>query len=433
MEVKNTLLLISLVLAIALAAAFGGILFYFSLQAEAMDQALLREERLLGNARVEKDREDGRLKVLKDQIEVQRTDAEGKPAGEGGLQHQVEIKRDDLKTQLGFLTGSRKEREDTLGKIKPADDTLMDSWHRLEVRIKKAQDAINEEYKGFGTRYDEKLAQLHEVRGELIREMSKGADPELLRMLDEAREIEDEIRKLEVKIKRLREEKLRRQTLEADGKIVHADEKTGTVTIDIGRAAGVRKGMLFDVFEIRRNGDRVRKAKIQVTKLEAEYSTAIVLAAQDPQPFCSNCGWQAYESYMHYCPYCTDGDDTNSDSIPDDARKLTPGARELMIVSPDPLNPLAEGDLVSNPFFERGRRYTFALGGTTAFRSRDEIRKFIEAHGSEFQDKLSLSTDVLVVGVGPDVENAVQEARKLGVKVIHERDLFTFWGGEESD
>ena len=78
--------------------------------------------------------------------------------------------------------------------------------------------------------------------------------------------------------------------------------------------------MLFDVFEVKRGGERVRKAKIQVTRLAAEYATAIVLAAQDPKPFCSNCGWQASAPYMSYCPFCTDGEDTNGDNSPDDAK-----------------------------------------------------------------------------------------------------------------
>ena len=190
MEVKNTLLVISVVLVIVLAAVASGFFFYFSLQGESMDRAIALEERRIKNCNREQAEASGRMKSLTDQLDVQDKDEQGNTIP-GGLRKRLEEQKDLLKVQEDRLKDVRGDRTTEREKIRPADEQMMDEWRRLKEKTGKKQGEINDEYDKFQGRYDEKLTQLNDVRGELVREMEKRADPELIRMLDEARAIED--------------------------------------------------------------------------------------------------------------------------------------------------------------------------------------------------------------------------------------------------
>lgn len=64
---------------------------------------------------------------------------------------------------------------------------------------------------------------------------------------------------------------------------------------------------------------------------------------------------------------------------------------------------------------------TFVVTGTLAGLSRDEAKQFIEEHGGKAVDSVSKKTDYLVVGESPG--SKLDKAKKLGVKVIGEKDL----------
>jgi DNA ligase (NAD+) len=64
---------------------------------------------------------------------------------------------------------------------------------------------------------------------------------------------------------------------------------------------------------------------------------------------------------------------------------------------------------------------TFVVTGTLPTMSRDDARAFIESHGGKATDSVSKKTDYLVLGENPG--SKLEKARKLGVKVIGEKEL----------
>ena len=87
-----------------------------------------------------------------------------------------------------------------------------------------------------------------------------------------------------------------------------------------------------------------------------------------------------------------------------------------------------EGDYVANPYFSAEEKLTFVFGGDTIRRSLREIKYFIEENDGVLQDELTLETNFLVAGTGPEADRMVKKARELGVKILREDELYGFFG-----
>ncbi len=59
---------------------------------------------------------------------------------------------------------------------------------------------------------------------------------------------------------------------------------------------------------------------------------------------------------------------------------------------------------------------------------RQEIYSFLKENGCSLGSSVSLETDFAIVGQGPNVWQEVERARKMGVSVIRESELFDFFG-----
>jgi len=105
-------------------------------------------------------------------------------------------------------------------------------------------------------------------------------------------------------------------------------------------------------------------------------------------------------------------------------------------------DPIAEGDLVQNPFFTPGKSLTFYIAGSkeivnetqkSAIRYRwTEIKGVIEAYGGKVSPVADTTVNYMVCQKNPktegtDAEKAeYQKAVDLGLPVIYEWELFRF-------
>jgi len=229
-------------------------------------------------------------------------------------------------------------------------------------------------------------------------------------------------RELEDKIARIKQREADEMKVEADGEIIAVgDRVTRFLSVNIGRVQGVRKGMKFSVFEEKLSGEKVIKGRCEVMVVRPTSSDCVLLPAEEELPTCPQCGWRATKPDLRYCVYCFLGD--NDDEV-------TPleKPRVVLSVAADRMNPIVVGDFISNPYFTPGQELIFVFGGETIFKSKREIKLFIEEHHGKLIDELAVDTDYLIAGTGPEADRLLKRARDIGVKVMKEEELYRFFG-----
>jgi len=186
------------------------------------------------------------------------------------------------------------------------------------------------------------------------------------------------------------------------------------------------------------------KAIIEITKVRAHTSDAVILPQRQRNPVCPQCGWKAYAPDMKYCPFCSLGDDG------DEVQPLDATAAGVLGEGQDIFKPIIAGDRISNPFFSPNRPLVFVIGKEPARQPRDHMKKYIESNGGRVVPAADLlvrpeeaGTDTVVhevmpyeinyviPGKGPDREALQTRARSLGVRLMREDDLYEFFGGTE--
>jgi NAD-dependent DNA ligase len=185
--------------------------------------------------------------------------------------------------------------------------------------------------------------------------------------------------------------------------------------------------MVFDIFEVKRDGEKVRKGKLRLRDVQSQQSFATILAAHDVPKFCPKCGWTTNDITHIFCTYCLGGEDEKER----EAQRLTEGSTKDRVTAPEFLNPVKAGDFVSSPFYLgrlKQKAFSFAIIGQAADRSSQEIGMFLKENGCTLTTNITLETDFAIVGLGPNVWQEVERARKMGVSVIRESELFDFFG-----
>ncbi len=418
---RNFILGIAVFIFVALTATFGGIAFCYKLEADSLNMRKDREEKLKDKVRFkimdpdvginnkiekvkDKDIEDAK-KVVDDPTEGLLTKIKDtKAAGEQALQV-AKAKHDKRKA----ADAKRKSSTDNAVKdLGTAYKDMVDSLKKLEEELKGHE------------------SDLKKIQDELLTVMASERGK-----TDKAREeiiaIKAQVATLESKLERMRERSKRLEELQKDGTVLTAEAKTNMAVVDLGRRHGVRPGMVFDVFEIRRDGRKVRKGKLRLSRVESQQSFAVVLAARESPKICPQCGWTSSDITHLFCPYCLGGEDEKER----EAQRLAEGSTKARVVAPEFLNPVKKGDFVSSPFYLgrlKKKAFTFAVIGRTVDRSRQEISMFLKENGCTLVANVSLETDFAIVGIGHDVGADIEGARKMGVSVIRESELFDFFG-----
>ncbi len=315
-----------------------------------------------------------------------------------GIPAQQKAVEESIKTVTSKIEGNEAEGvQGVKGKIKDTSDAsaghLRDATtagSSREKKLKTREATINEAVTSLGSAYRE----LVELKARLITERKKHEtdlkteQDKLHKAMISERGRADEVRKeiavirkevvmLQAKISRMKERRKKLEQLNKDGTIINSDVANNSVVVDLGKRHGVRPGMLFDVFEIKRNGKKVVKAKIRLRRVENQQSFAVVLAKQAPPKKCPSCGWSTTNPTFRFCPFCLGGDDEHSR----DAMRLSPGSTKERIIAPDFFNPLRKGDYISSPFYLgrlKNQAFVFSVVGQTVDHSAEEIRMFLK-------------------------------------------------------
>ncbi|MGI6341172.1 MAG: BRCT domain-containing protein [Minisyncoccales bacterium] len=79
-------------------------------------------------------------------------------------------------------------------------------------------------------------------------------------------------------------------------------------------------------------------------------------------------------------------------------------------------------DIVYEKKEEKLRGLTFVLTGTLSRITRDEAKEMIRRLGGDISSNVSVNTDYVIVGENPG--SKYDKAKKLGVKIIGEKEFY---------
>lgn len=413
MAERNSALLVATIVSIFLAAATGGLWFALMLEHDGAEVAWLAERELTEKVAKE-------IKTTQDLVEN----------GNNALQKVLDDTRDIKQTisdDKNRETNAKISAQGAIKQVQPVTDEIYSAMDRGFKDIEDERRMMQTAAEQFESKKNALLREIERVKLELKR---KKADHEgdISTLQSEIARVKTDLDEVNEKLRILRNRRQLADVLEEDGKIIQVGSAgTNYVAIDLGWADSVRVGMNFDVFEIRGSGTKVRKGKIQVTKAHAHSSDCNILPPKNRNPICPQCQWEAYSVDMRYCVYCALGDSN------DEIQQLEDKVVGVLVKPQDPFNPIIKGDKISNPFYYKGRKVRFSFAGEPVKRSRREIELFIQEQGGILDDDTSLETDYLVVGAGEHVQEALDKARRLGVKVMQEEELYQFFGTESVD
>jgi Zn finger protein HypA/HybF involved in hydrogenase expression len=420
---RNTILAVAVILVAIVATVFGILNFRYKMEAEALEK---------------------RIAVVKDAVQNEQTGIRvqlktGVVPQIAAVEKAIEqVKKDVDNKDDGLL----RKADDARKLIERHYQAAQEAGTAREAADKKRQEATKAAGNELGQAYGDLVKQMAALETEIEGEEKKLRDELDALLAEKAKEhgnveqflekiskLNAEIAILEAKLNRMRERRARLEELREDGKVLSAtvDGKVNMAVVNIGKRQGVRPGMVFDIFEVKRDGEKVRKGKLRLREVQSQQSFGTVLAARDIPKFCPKCGWSTTDITHTFCTYCLGGEDEKER----EAMRLAEGSTKDRVTAPEFLNPVKEGDFISSPFYLgrlKQKAFTFAIIGQAADRSSQEIGMFLRENGCTLANSITLETDFAVVGLGPNVWQEVDRARKMGVSVIRESELFDFFG-----
>ncbi len=418
---RNTILGVGVFILAALTISLAGVWFYYMLEGQAIGLQLEAEGKMIGD--LNKLTADTTKIGIPVKIAKVKTDTEA-------LKTKIEDTNEGLDTNLKdtevLIKAHYEEAAKKHGERATADDT----------RTQAVEKAVN----SLGSAYDLMTKGLDNLRKELAKyeeDLKKEQEGLLTYKADErgkGKELRQRIATikaqadiLEQKLERMKERRKRLDKLHQDGTVLSADAKTNMAVVNRGRRHGVRPGMVFDVFEVKRNGKPVRKGKLRLRRVESQQSFATILAAREAPKICPQCGWGSTDITHLFCPYCLGGEEEREK----EAMRLSEGRTKDRIIAPEFLNPVKKGDFISSAFYLgrlKKKAFVFSIAGQPIDRSRQEIAMFLKENGCTLAPAITLETDFAIVGTGPRVDADMEKARKMGVSVLRESELFDFFG-----
>ncbi len=223
---------------------------------------------------------------------------------------------------------------------------------------------------------------------------------------------------------------------QADGHIVYSDFDHNICSIDLGTGDGVKNGFRFEVFTMEAGNRHNTKAYIEVVKASEKQSQCVVVrrpVTLPTDPFSSYIGTEPEEKYN---PLSKSGKKDYS------AEPMIGG---ITVMTGQTINnPINDGDLIQNPFYDPGHTRTFYIAGSkeivggrqkSAIRyNRQEIKDTAERYGAKVSAVIDTNVNYVIqqkiFSHNPPDDPEFEKAIDLGIPVIYEWELFRFLSNE---
>lgn len=309
----------------------------------------------------------------------------------------------DLKDVLGMsAVPTPLGMDDALGEMTKALTSLKSSLEQQTATAVSATDRslqhqqeVQEVRNEFQARVDELRNENNDLQTQLERTRADSRE-EVSRLQNEIQELEEDsssrlyavnrdlqitqglLDKAHQRIKQLEYELKQEQDwgmVDPDGEVLRVEEELGFAWINIGRQDRLRRGLVFQVFQTVGGGKRVTKGRVEVARVEEDFAEVRILETIDPY------------------------------------------------------NPIAIGDQVTSPFYNKETTPIFVFAGDRPVNnrlSREEMVQKIEAFGGTVEDDVRLETAFVVALAGYAETDEYDEARSLGVTILREQELLEF-------
>jgi predicted nuclease with TOPRIM domain len=306
----------------------------------------------------------------------------------------------DLKDVLGMsAVPTPLGMDDALGEMTKALTSLKSSLEQQTATAVSATDRslqhqqeVQEVRNEFQARVDELRNENNDLQTQLERTRADSRE-EVSRLQNEIQELEEDsssrlyavnrdlqitqglLDKAHQRIKQLEYELKQEQDwgmVDPDGEVLRVEEELGFAWINIGRQDRLRRGLVFQTVG---GGKRVTKGRVEVARVEEDFAEVRILETIDPY------------------------------------------------------NPIAIGDQVTSPFYNKETTPIFVFAGDRPVNnrlSREEMVQKIEAFGGTVEDDVRLETAFVVALAGYAETDEYDEARSLGVTILREQELLEF-------
>ena len=411
---------VALIVMVLLFLLFGGLGFNFMAQVGSNEKEGSIESQLQ-QLKAEKIKLKESIADLDKKIEEQNLlIAESKKQKEIVVDHveRLRVTRASLKTHADMRRSYSESLQSTESRVSQA----LEGEGEENAPTIQALRAKKEE---FAARYRARREKLQTDSDDITKEKAKQALRYRQRMDDKRRERD----KLETDIVGIREDlqkymvrDLPEVDMGHDGIVLTVDIESRQAVINIGRRQGVKCGMRFEVFRFQQGNRRIRKGYLTVRNTGRETSSCIIVDMAIRLPRCPADGYTARYPEERFCPYCTGSKGGAR------IQRLS-GAPKEANLGMDQKNPIVAGDLVQNPLYDPGKKLHFAVKGeaedpvSRKWKDADFIAA-IKRHGGVVDADVSAQTDVLLVG--KCAMDAVRKARELGIRVLHQYEVFDF-------
>lgn len=210
---------------------------------------------------------------------------------------------------------------------------------------------------------------------------------------------------------------------DADGEVLFSDPALDLVMINLGRADGVQPGWRFEVYSLQKGLKRQRKCFIEVQKAYETTSMCAPYRIEQKLPADPLSDYVAEDPEEQFSPYAGKGQAGN------EAQPLT-GTPVRTSTGPRFDNPILAGDLLMNPFYEKGQPRRWVIAGDEPIHYRPEhLKKIIERYGGIVVDEIAPAVDYALTQrwkSDASQSSAYEEITTLGIQIVPEFTVFRF-------
>jgi hypothetical protein len=290
-----------------------------------------------------------------------------------GVVNAYKALQNNVKTvQDGAVKAKDAEIEALAQKLKDAEAKGAADLGNLNTEKDNAVARLNQQLSEANTQRDEAQAQNRKLTEE-ITSTKDTANKDVITAKSAQRTLDAQVSAMKSDLK------TQRETDVPDGRIMAVNRSLKTAYINLGGKDRLRRGTPFKVYETVKAGEKIYKGRVVVTSV---------------------------------------GSDKSEVAVDSEADGMT----------------ISESDVIVNPVFDKSRATRFfILGELTGRVNKEMAKRVLEAGGAKVDDKLSVETDFLVLGVkeapdSPDLTEteAYKQAQAWGIEIIRARDLDPF-------